>query len=72
MEAEIGQKRQLQLCHRVAGHAHEDVVEAAVIEPVLDPCAADPADLSIDDEHLAVIEVAELLKPPVDTLIGAE
>ena len=36
------------------------------------PGAADPADLSVDDEHLAVIEVAELLKPPVDALVGAE
>ena len=36
----------------------EQVVEAAVLEVVLDPGAADPADPAVDDEQLAVVDVA--------------
>ena len=39
-------------------------MEAAVVEVVLDPGAADPADAAVDDEELAVVEVAELRRRP--------
>ena len=44
--------------------AEEEVVEAAVVEVVLDPGAADPADPAVDDEELAMVEVTELRRRP--------
>ena len=44
--------------------ADEEVVEAAVVEVVLDPGAADPADAAVDDDQLAMVDVAELAHAP--------
>ena len=44
----------------------EEVVEAAVLEVVLHPGAADPADPAVDDEHLAVVDVPERVELPAD------
>ena len=34
-------------------------MEAAVLEVVLDPGAADPADAAVDDDDLAMVDVSE-------------
>ena len=62
--AEAGEEDQLELRGHRAGHAHAEVVEAAVVEVVLDPGAADPADPAVDDEELAVVDVAEPVEVP--------
>ena len=48
------------------GDAHEQVVEAAVQEVILDAGAADPSDATVDDRELAVVDVPECAEvPPV-------
>ena len=44
--------------------AHEQVVERAVLEVILDPGAADPADPAVDDHDLAVVDVPEAAQVP--------
>ena len=46
---EARQERRLSLPDDVSGHAHHHVVEAAVLEVVLDPRAARPGDGAVDD-----------------------
>ena len=41
-------------------------MEALVVVVVLDPGAADEGDAPVDDDDLAVIEMAEVVEPPVD------
>ena len=41
-------------------------MEALVVVVVLDPGAADEGDPPVDDDDLAVIEMAEVVEPPVD------
>jgi hypothetical protein len=52
--------------------ADEEVVEAAVLEVVLDPGASDPADPPVDHEQLAMVDVAERAEVPTDVAVGAE
>jgi hypothetical protein len=54
--AEAGEEDELQLRDHRAREADEQVVEAAVVEVVLDPGAADPGDAAVDDEQLAVVD----------------
>ena len=68
MSAEARQERRLCLPHDVAGDAHHHVVEAAVLEVVLDSGSAGPRDRSVDDVELAVIGAADLVLAPVDAL----
>ncbi len=56
--AEAGDEHELELRDDRPGHAHEQVVEAAVGEVVLDPRATDPADAAVDDEQLAVVDAS--------------
>ena len=64
--AEARQERRLRLPDDVAGDANHDVVEAAVLEVVLDACAAGPRDLAVDHVELAVVGAAHLVLAPVE------
>ena len=66
MAAEARQERRLRLPDDVAGDAHHHVVEAAVLEVVLDPRAARPGDGAVDDVELAVVGAADLVLAPVE------
>ena len=57
--AEAGQEHELELVHDRPRDAQEQIVEATVLEVILDACPTDPADPAIDDEQLAVVEVPE-------------
>src|SRR4051812_40468579 len=56
---EAGEEDELELRDDGTGHAHEEVVEPAVEEVVLDARAPDPADAAVDDEGLAMVDVGE-------------
>ena len=70
--AEARQERRLRLPDDVAGHPHHHVVEAAVLEVVLDPGAAGPRDGAVDHVELAVVGAADLVLAPVDVLAVGE
>ena len=57
--AEAGEEDELELGDDRAGDADEQIVEAAVLEVVLDAGAADPADAAVDDDELAMVDVPE-------------
>ena len=63
--AEARQERRLRLPDDVTGDAHHHVVEAAVLEVVLDPRAARPGNRAVDDVELAVVGAADLVLAPV-------
>ena len=52
--------------------ADEEVVEAAVVEVILDPGAADPADAAVDDHDLAMVDVPEPAEVPARSPARAE
>ena len=62
--AEAGEEHELELVDDRARDADEQIVEATVLEVVLDARPTDPADPAVDDEHLAVIEVPERVQVP--------
>ena len=62
--AQAGHEHELELRHDRALDAHEQVVELAVLEVILDPGAADPADPAVDDHDLAVVDVPEAAQVP--------
>ena len=68
MAIEARQERRLRLAHDIAGDAHHHVMEAPIVEVILDARAARPRDRAVDDVELAVIGPAELVLPPVDAL----
>ena len=70
--AEGGDEHQLQLGDDRAGNAYEQIVEAPVLEVILDPGAAHPADAAVDDRHLAMVDVPELAKVPARVSRAAE
>ena len=71
--AEARQERRLRLPDDGAGDPHHDVVEAAVLEVVLDPRPAGPGDGAVDHVQLAVVGAADLVLAPVDALaVGKE
>ena len=55
--AEAGEEDQLELGDDRPRHAQEEVVEAPVLEVILDARPADPAHAPVDDEDLPVIDV---------------
>jgi hypothetical protein len=63
---------ELQLRDDRARDADEQVVEAAVLEVILDAGPTDPADAAVDDECLAVVDVAQTVQVPADGAGGAE
>ena len=62
--AEAREEDELELRDDRARDAEEQVVEAAVLEVVLDAGAADPADAPVDDHDLAVVDVPERREVP--------
>ena len=70
--AEARQERRLRLPDDVAGDAHHHVVEAAVLEVVLDAGAARPRDRAVDHVELAMVGAADLVLAPVDALAVGE
>ena len=62
--AQAGDEHELELRDDRALDAHEQVVELAVLEVILDPGAADPADPAVDDHDLAVVDVPEAAQVP--------
>ena len=62
--AKAGEEDQLQLGDDGACHADEQIVEAPVLEVILDPGAPDPADPAVHDDHLAVVDVPERANVP--------
>ena len=69
MAAEAGEEGRLRLAHDVAGDSDHDVVEAAVLEVVLDARSARPGDRPVDHVELAVVGAADLVLPPVKRLV---
>ena len=70
--AKARQERRLRLPDDGAGHPHHDVVEAAVLEVILDPRSAGPGDGAVDHVQLAVVGAAHLVLTPVDALAVGE
>ena len=68
MAAEARQERCLGLAHDVAGDPHHHVVEAAVLEVVLDAGSPGPRGRPVDDVELAVVGPPHLVLAPVDAL----
>ena len=63
--AKTRQEDELELRHHRAFDTDKDVVEAAVLEVVLDACAPDPADMTVHDHELAMVDVPEPAQVPV-------
>ena len=61
---EAGDEDELQLGDDRAGDPEEEVVEASVVEVVLDTGAADPPGAAVHDDELPVVEVAEPAEVP--------
>ena len=64
--AERGEEQGLELADDGTGHADHRVVEPFVRVVVLDAGPADEGDPAIHDEHLAVLEVHEVVHVPVE------
>ncbi len=64
--AEAREEGGLCLPDDVARDANHHVVEAAVLEVVLDACAAGPRDLAVDHVELPVVGTADLVLAPVE------
>ena len=70
---EARQERRLRLPDDIAGDPHHHVMEAAVLEMVLDARATRPRNRAVDHVELAVIGPADLVLPPIDPLaVGVE
>ena len=62
----------LQLAHERALEPHHDVVEPLVVVVVLDPRSADERHPPVHDDDLAVVEMAEVVEPPVDPALAEQ
>ena len=62
---EARDEHELELRDDRASDAQKEVVEAAVLEVILDACAADPADPAVDNDDLAMVDVPELVEVPL-------
>ena len=62
----------LQLAHDRAFETHHDVVEPVVVVVVLDPRSADERHAPVDDDDLAMVEMAEVIEPPVDPALAEQ
>ena len=70
---EARQERRLSQADDIAGDPHHHVMEATVLEVILDPGATRPGDCPVDDIELAVIGPPDLVLPPIDPLpVGVE
>ena len=70
--AKARQERRLRLPDDVTGDAHHQVVEAAVVEVILDAGSARPGDAPVDDVQLAMVGAAELVQAPRRAAGGEE
>ena len=70
--AVTGDEDELELRDDRPGHAHEEVVEAPVLEVVFDAGAADPPDAAVDDHDLAVIDVTQAGEIPFQLPVAPE
>ena len=70
--AQAGDEHELQLRDDRAFDADEQVVELAVLEVILDPGAADPADPAVDDHDLAMVDVPQPAQVPAGRSARAE
>jgi len=68
----LARNTQLELCHHRASSPQEQVLEAAVLEVVLDAGSADPPDSAVDDHDLAVIDVAERSQVPAGRALASQ
>ena len=66
--AKAGEEHELELVDDGPRDAQEQIVEATVLEVILDARPADPTDAAIDDQQLAVIEVSERVQGPAHRL----
>ena len=66
------QEDELKLCNDWPFDAEEQVVEAAVLEVVLDSGAADPADAAVDDRELAMVDMPECAQVPAHRPVAPE
>jgi hypothetical protein len=71
-EAEAHQEDRLEVTDCLTLDPGVHIVEPAVGEVVLDPGPADPADPPVDDKHLAMVQVGELVEAPVDRSWAAD
>ncbi len=62
--AKAREEDELELRHQGPGHADEQIVEATVLEVVLDAGAADPANPSVDHDELAMVDVSQRAEVP--------
>ena len=69
---EGGQEGGLRLPHDVAGDAHHHVVEAAVLEVILEAGSPGPGDRSVDHVELAMVYAAQLAVAPGPPLAVGE
>ena len=69
---EARDEHELQLADDRPFEPHEQVVEPSVLEVILDPGAADPADATVDDDDLAVVDVPEGAEVPPGGAARAE
>ncbi len=70
--AEAGQERRLRLPYDVAGDPDHHVVEAAVLEVVLDARTSRPGDRPVDDVQLPVVGATDLVLSPVEVPVVRE
>ncbi len=70
--AECRDEHELQLRDDRPGDTEEEIMEAPVVEVVLDPRAADPADAAVDDDELAVVDASEPVEVPPSGAAGRE
>ena len=70
--AQARDEDELELRHDRPGDPDEQVVEAPVLEVILDPRAADPADPAVHDDDLAMVDVPEAREIPVQGAASAE
>jgi len=70
--AEAGEEDQLELRGHRTAHTQEEVVEAALVEMVLDPGAADPANPAVDDDELAMVDAPQPVQVPAARAAGRE
>ena len=70
--AEAREEDELELGDDGAAEPEEEVVEAAVLEVVLDSGAPDPPDATVDDDPFPVVDVREAGEVPAQRAAGSQ
>ena len=71
-EPEARDEHDAELSDHRALDADEQVVEPPVLEVILDACTSDPSDPTVDDDRLAMVDVAEGTDVPAHRRRGAQ